>query len=441
MPEFDQFIAMLRGGLQALGGEVAGVWVAIQLAQVGLAALIGWGTATLARRHVDLAALTRGWPSHLRGAAFVIARDFGIIVGILVLLLIRAIMMALDAEPSRFYFITVAAKLATAWVVITILASLIRNLFVYRVVAVTAWTVAALSIMGLLERVGVGLDATAIVIGGLRISALLVIETVVLLLVALWVALTASNFFDRRLRTYRDLSLSYQVLLGKLIRFALVTLAVIIVLASVGIDLSSLALFTGALGVGVGFGLQRIVSNLVCGFILLAEKSIKPGDVIAVGDHLGIVDRMMARYTSVVGRDGREYLVPNEDFVTQRVVNLSYSNNRVRLELKFGVSYGSDPHVVGQLAVEAARSVARVLQAPQPSCLLLAFGDSSLDFTLRFWIEDPVEGTAVVRGSVMLALWDIFKREGIEFAYPVRDLRVGEPLRVIMEDKMQGGAP
>ena len=147
------------------------------------------------------------------------------------------------------------------------------------------------------------------------------------------------------------------MLIGKLIRLLLITFAILIVLSTVGIDFSSLAFFSGAIGVGLGFGLQKIVSNLVSGIILLADKSIKPGDVITVGESFGWVGSMGARYTSVVTRDGREYLIPNEDFVTQRVINWSYSNDEVRLDVEFGVAYASDPHRVIALALEAVQSV------------------------------------------------------------------------------------
>jgi small-conductance mechanosensitive channel len=228
------------------------------------------------------------------------------------------------------------------------------------------------------------------------------------------------------------------VLLGKLARVALITFAVLIVLGSVGIDFSALAIFSGAVGVGIGFGLQKIVSNLVSGIILLADKSIKPGDVITVGDSFGWVDTMGARYTSVVGRDGREYLIPNEDFVTQRVTNWSFSHDRVRIEVKFGVSYASDPHVVRRLAVEAAAAAPRVLHEPPPSCHLRDFADSSIDFVLRLWIRDPREGLGSVRNGVLLALWDAFKREGIEFPFPQRDVNMRQPVRVVMEPGSAG---
>src|SRR5205814_2002522 len=191
-------------------------------------------------------------------------------------------------------------------------------------------SIAALSILGLLDEVRDGLDATGIIIGGLRITPLLALKTTALLMLTLWAATAASNFLDRQVKGYQDLTPSIQVLLGKLIRIVLITFAVLIVLGSVGIDFSALAIFSGAVGVGIGFGLQKIVSNLVSGIILLADKSIKPGDVITVGDSFGWVVTMGARYTSVTTRDGREVLIPNEDLVTQRVVNWSYSKDDIR---------------------------------------------------------------------------------------------------------------
>jgi small-conductance mechanosensitive channel len=246
-------------------------------------------------------------------------------------------------------------------------------------------------------------------------------------MLTLWAANSASDFLDRRVRNAADLTPSIQVLIGKLIRLLLITFAILIALSTVGIDFSALAFFSGAVGVGLGFGLQKIVSNLVSGIILLADKSIKPGDVITVGDSFGWVDTMGARYTSVVTRDGREFLIPNEDFVTQRVINWSYSNDEVRIDVEFGVSYAADPHEVCEIAVAAAASVARVLVVPPPVCHLKAFGDSSLNFVLRFWIRDPVDGITNVRGRVLLALWDTFKREGVDIPYPVRDVRISQP--------------
>jgi small-conductance mechanosensitive channel len=239
-----------------------------------------------------------------------------------------------------------------------------------------------------------------------------------------WAASALSNFLERRVQGASDLTPSLRVLIGKLVRLILITLAILIVVRSTGIDLSALAIFTGALGVGVGFGLQKIVSNFVSGIILLVDKSIKPGDVITVGDSYGWVNAMNTRCIAVITRDGREVLIPNEDLVTQRVVNWSYTKEEIRLDVPFGVDVASDPHQVRRVAVAAASTVERVLEKPEPACHFVAFGSKSLDFMLRFWIADPVAGVTNVRGLVLLALWDAFKREGIEIPSPIQDVRL-----------------
>ena len=426
MDDVQQLTGTLADMLRTIGQELTSLRLLLQFALILLAALAGTLTASLARRRLDLSALTVGWPPFLREFARLLLANFATIVFVLLVAVMHVVMLSLTT-PMRSYLLGVASNLATAWVAIALVAGLIRNPFVYRLVAVSAWALAALSILGLLSPTMTALDSIGVVIGGLRVTPLLVIKTSVLLMLTLWAANAASDFLDRRVRNTADLTPSIQVLIGKLIRLLLITFAILIALSTVGIDFSALAFFSGAVGVGLGFGLQKIVSNLVSGIILLADKSIKPGDVISVGDSFGWVDAMGARYTSVVTRDGREFLIPNEDFVTQRVINWSYSNDEVRIDVEFGVSYAADPHKVCELAVAAAASVKRVLVAPSPVCHLKAFGDSSLDFSLRFWIRDPVDGLSNVRGQVLLALWDAFKRAGIEIPYPVRDVRISQP--------------
>ncbi len=423
MGDVQQVAGTISDALQSIGHEFTSVRLLSQIGLILLAAAIGTVAATLIRRRIDLNALTLGWPPFLQTAAKLLVANLGTIIFVLTVVTMRAAMISL-AFVTHPYLLGIAIALATAWVVIALVAGLIRNPFVYRLVAVSAWTIAALSILGLLAPTMAALDSIGFVIGGLRVTPLLVIKTSVLLMLTLWAATAASDFLDRRVRASADLTPSIQVLIGKLIRLLLITFAILIALSTVGIDFSALAFFSGAVGVGLGFGLQKIVSNLVSGIILLADKSIKPGDVITVGDNFGWVESMGARYTAIVTRDGREFLIPNEDFVTQRVINWSYSNDEVRLDVPFGVSYASDPHKVRALAVEAAKSVARVLVSPQPVCHLKAFGDSSLNFLLRFWIRDPVDGITNVSGQVLLALWDAFKREGVEIPYPVRDVRL-----------------
>ena len=197
-----------------------------------------------------------------------------------------------------------------------------------------------------------------------------------------------------------------------------------IALTTVGLDLSSFALLGGAVGVGIGFGLQKVVSNLVSGLILLLDRSIKPGDVIEIDGTYGWINSLRARYASVITRDGKEHLIPNEDLITSKVVNWSFSDKNVRVRVPIGISYDSDPREAIELCLEAARAAPRVLNDPEPRCLVIAFGEHSVKLQLRFWIEDPSNGVGNVRSEVLLAVWDQFQKAGIEIPYPQQDIHV-----------------
>ena len=428
MNDFAQIVSRLGDAARAIGAEVASVWVLIQLALLLLAAAAAAMIGALVRKRADLVALTMGWPSFLRLFARAIAANIGMIAFVAIVALMQVGMLAL-APQAGGSLLGAAEKLGAAWVVINLIAGLVRNRLIFRVLAVSAWTIAALSILGLLGPVGDALDSVAVSIGGLRVSPLLVLKTAALLVLAVWAASALSNFLERRVHGASDLTPSFQVLIGKLARLTLMTLAILIVVRSTGIDLSALAIFTGALGVGVGFGLQKIVSNFVSGIILLVDKSIKPGDVITVGESYGWVNAMNTRCIAVITRDGREVLIPNEDLVTQRVVNWSYTKEEIRLDVPFGVDVTGDPHQVRRVAVEAAAAVERVLKNPAPVCHFVGFGSKSLDFMLRFWIDDPIAGVTNVRGFVLLVLWDAFKREGIGIPSPIQDVRLVDPDR------------
>jgi small-conductance mechanosensitive channel len=420
----QQLTATVADALHSLGQELTSARLLVQVGLILLAAAIGTVGATLIRRRVELPAMGARWPLVQKLARLVLA-NLATIIFVLALDVMRAVMMAVT-WPSASYLLGVAASLATAWVLIALVTGLIRNQFVYRLVAISAWSIAALSILGFLDPTIKALDSVGIMLGGLRVTPLLVIKTSVLLMLALWVANAVADFLDRRLQASTDLTPSIQVLMSKLIRLVLIGFAVVVVLSTVGIDLSALAFFSGAVGVGVGFGLQKIVSNLVSGIILLADKSIKPGDVISVGDYFGRVGNMGARYTSVDTRDGREYLIPNEDFITQRVANWTYSSDLVRLFVKFSTTYDSDPRKAQEAAVEAALNVERVLKKPAPACMLMAFGATAMEYELWFWIRDPAAGVVNVKSDVLLALWDTLDRQGVSIPKP-------GPARVIYE--------
>src|ERR1700737_2562879 len=270
--------------------------------------------------------LGMGWPAPLRLFMRVLAGSASTAVFALLMRIARTIMVA-STWTSRSYLLSISAKLAFAWLVILLVTSVIRNTFLVRLVSLSAWLVAALSILGELDPVIDALDSVAIMVGGLRLTPLLLIKLTVLLAVALWLTNIASKFVESRITQTSDLTPSLQVLLIKIIRLALMAFAVTVVMSAVGINLSALAIFSGAAGVGIGFGLQKIIANFISGIILLADKSVKPGDLVTIGDATGRINEMKTRYISVAAGDGREFLIPNEDLVTQKVVNWTYTED------------------------------------------------------------------------------------------------------------------
>lgn len=322
------------------------------------------------------------------------------------------------------HIVQIAVSLLTAWVVIRIASRLIHDPTWSGMVAWIAWSLAALNILGLLDDTVRILDSFAVDFGDLRVTALTVIKGLLSLAILLWVATLASRLLERRINTLPNLTPAVQVLFSKLLKIVLVTIAVVAALRTVGIDLTAFAVFSGAIGVGIGFGLQKVVSNLISGVILLLDKSVKPGDVIEVGQTYGWIKTLGARYASVITRDGTEYLIPNEDIITQQVVNWSYSDSRVRLKIPLGISYGSDVRKAIELCLEAASEVERVLGEPKSVCLLKGFGDSSVDLELRIWINDPTNGVSNVKSQVLLLIWDKFHANDIGIPFPQRDLHI-----------------
>ncbi len=326
--------------------------------------------------------------------------------------------------PSRSYFVSIAATLALWWLVVVVTTRLIKSQSVRAIVRWMIGIFVVLEIFGLRDTVSNALDTVALDTGGTRVSLLTVLIAIVSLAVLFVVASFLSKAGSKRINDIDDMSPSIRVLLNKALQLGLYTIAFLIGLRVIGFDIGNLALLSGAIGLGIGFGLQKIVSNLVSGVIILLDKSIKPGDVISLDGTFGWITQLGARYASVLTRDGREYLIPNEDFITSQVINWSHSSDLVRLEIQFGVAYASDPHEVKRLASEAPLNVSRVVKIPKPVCHIVNLGDSSIDFTLRFWIKDSTAGLTNVRGDVYLALWDVLKENDIEIPFPRRDVTI-----------------
>ena len=325
--------------------------------------------------------------------------------------------------------LNVVTSLLTAWIIIRMASLLVQNRTLSLSISIFAWLIAALNIFGLLDSTIQLLDSWSIMLGGVRVSPLFALKIVIFTWLFFWAANSISGVIERLLSRSTTLSPSIRVLTVKLTTFMLYAIAFIVATSAAGIDLTALAVFTGALGVGLGFGLQKIFSNLVSGVLLLMDKAIKPGDVISVGQNsFGWVNYLGARYVSVITRDGIEHLIPNEELIVQRVENWSYSDDKVRLRIAIGIAYDSDVRKAMQLCLDSVSTVERVLKDPEPRVQLRAFGDSSVDLELRIWIQDPVNGRANVISDVLLNVWDKFHENDIKIPFPQQDLHINTVL-------------
>ncbi|WP_292124382.1 mechanosensitive ion channel domain-containing protein [Mesorhizobium sp.] len=401
------------------------LWLLYQLAII----LTLFLAARFAGRRIELlvedrARQIKGHPGLLRVVIALLRRIDWILFALFLLAALN--LMRPFVWPSHTYLVHVALSLSLAWLVASVLSRVVHNRLVARLLGWLIWIYAALVILGVSDETAAMLDSLAIPMGAVRLSALVLLKAALLLVATVWLAVVIGNYVDERVRISEELTPSIRVLIGKVAKIGLVLVAGAVALSAVGVDLTALTVFSGAIGVGLAFGLQKVVSNFVSGVIILLDKSIKPGDTISLEGTFGWIRELRARFVSVVTRDGREYLIPNEDFITRRVINWSFSDNLVRLDVDFGVSYDADPHKVSELAIEAAISVGRVEADRRPVCWLTGFGDSSLNFVLRFWIRDPQQGLTNVRGKVLLALWDTFKENEIGIPYPRREVIVRE---------------
>jgi len=292
------------------------------------------------------------------------------------------------------------------------------------VFSLCVWGVLALHLVGWLPDVVKAMDEFAFTFGETRFSVLSLIELTLSVLIFIVLATWLTRIIESRARRSQYMNPSMRVVLTKTSKFVIYGLAILFALKTVGIDFTAFAVFSGAVGVGIGFGLQKIFSNFISGVILIFDRSIKPGDVITIGDRFGWVQELNARYVVVRDRDGVEALIPNENLITSEVTNWSYSDRSVRQRLPVTISYDDDPELAMNLMVESAMEHPRALKSPEPVARLLRFGDNGIELELRIWIEDPESGIANVVSDINLAFWKRFKQHNITIPFPQRDVRV-----------------
>jgi small-conductance mechanosensitive channel len=337
------------------------------------------------------------------------------------------LVVALAVEPWRPLG-AIVLGLGLAWSAAMLVSELVRG------VGLPRWAAALIALatfVGLLARAVGGLDPLVKLLDRIgfnlaqtRISVLTVLE-VLLILVAIYAAATLLNrIVSHSIRRSTGLDPTQQLLAQKLVAVAILIAAFFIGIDLVGIDLTALAVFSGAFGLAVGFGLQKTFGNLIAGIILLMDRSIKPGDVIAVGDSFGHVTKIGVRAVSIVTRDGKEHLIPNENLMTQEVENWSYSSRDVRIHIPVGVAYDCDLPLAQKLMIQAAGESERVLESPGPRVWLRAFGESAVEHEILVWVGDPELGVGNVQSEILNRLWQLFKDNGIEIPFPQRDIHV-----------------
>jgi small-conductance mechanosensitive channel len=328
--------------------------------------------------------------------------------------------------PLAIWLLGIVGALAAALLARSVARGLGLSRWIAWVLAAFAFAALLADAVGGLAPLGAALERTGFSLGSRRITLLALVQIAVGLLLLYAVVRLVNRLAGQAIRRSTGLDPTQQLLAQKLATIFIIVIAFFVGIDLAGIDLTALAVFSGALGLAVGFGLQKTVGNLFAGIILLMDRSIKPGDVIVVGESFGSVNKIGVRAVSVITRDGKEHLIPNEDLMTREVENWSYSSPNVRVHIPVGVAYDCDLPRAQALMVEAATAAKRVLPSPRPSVWLRAFGENAVEHDILVWIADPEAGVGNVQSEILNRLWQLFRENGIAIPYPQRDVRVKE---------------
>lgn len=339
---------------------------------------------------------------------------------------------AILQQWQSVHMLNVVVPLLTSFAIIRFAVLMLRQVFapsgwrdtLTRGIGWVVWIGFALYVTGLAPDLLQFLDDLGFTVGKQRISLLLILQGALSVLVTLLVALWLGRFIEARLMGAESFDINLRVMFSKLAQALLVLAAVLVALPAVGMDLTVLSVFGGMLGVGIGFGLQKIASNYVSGFIILMDRSVGIGDLITVEQHTGEITKMTARYVVVRTLGGAELLIPNETIITSIVVNHSYTDRRVRVAVPVQISCQSDLDTAIRIMVDAAKHQQRVLQDPAPNAVITEFADNGIKLELGVWIEDPQDGQSNLRSDIYYEIWREFKQCGIEIPYPQRDVRL-----------------
>jgi small-conductance mechanosensitive channel len=420
---FDNLLTRLIDDSQ----DVVLLW---QLGVLALCALAAWGLARLVKPHLDR-------PDTLWSVGRVGIRRVGFPLAMLLAVLLGRELAGLWLANTHLLNLAVPLLLSLVGVRLAIYA--LRVVFEPRAslrmwergAAWLIWGAFALHITGLLPRIHAAMEALSFQSGSHRFSLWLLFQAAAVIVVAVVVALLLARLIESRLMAVTQMNLSLRMALSKAARTVLLIMAVLVALPAVGIDLTVLSVFGGALGVGIGIGLQKVASNYISGFIILLDRSVRIGDLITVDNKYGEVSQINTRYTLLRSLDGTESIVPNEMLITQTVVNHSLSKPNVRVALPVQVSYGTDLEQAEAQMLEAAHDQKRVIfDDPDnlPKVFLKEFADNGIVLELAVWIRDPSEGQNNLRSDINWAIWRRFKTAGIEIPFPQRVVHMAVPV-------------
>lgn len=341
------------------------------------------------------------------------------------------------AKWQQVPLLNIAIPLIVSYVIIRLALYLLRHLIPpspllkasERFIGYGVWAIVALYLTGVLPDIADALNDIKFVAGKQTITMLVVIQALFWSVFTVFVALAISRIIEKRLMETESIDRSMRVFSGKVVRAFAVVLAILIALPLMGIDLTVLSVFGGALGVGLGLGLQKIASNYVSGFVILLDRSIRPGDLVTITDRHGVVIDIKARYTVLKGLDGTESIIPNDSIISNTVLNHSYSDKVAAVKTSVTVSYQSDVDKVMAILLAAGRRQPRVLAKPAPGVMMKNLGDNGIEFELTTWISDAEQGQGSLRSSILLEVWRAFQAENIEVPYPQREVRIlGSPV-------------
>jgi small-conductance mechanosensitive channel len=441
----------MREQLQAASGVIDRLLEPANLVQIAVIAamvILGWWIALRVRHNLGAQSAPADWRGRLREAAWV-AAPFALI---LLLLATADGLMHASRAPTRV--VDVAVQLTGLLLLIRIVVYLLRVSLGARSrikgwgtpISVLIWVFLSLHLLGWGDRLIAVLDGIGVTAGKTRISVWSITKLLVTVGAFVIVAVWLSRWLEKRLMSLQGIAPNMRIGLAKFTQAFLVGLSILVGLNAAGLDLTTLNVLTGAIGIGLGFGLQSITANFVSGFVLLMDRSIKPGDVISFTgttgtstEGFGWVQQLRGRYVVVRDRDGVETLVPNQNLITNSVINWSYTDPRVRLKLPVRISYKDDPEEALRVLLAAAEGHRRILREPPAVARLMSFGDHGIELELRFWIADPQEGVNNVRSDVNRSIWRQFKEHGITIPVAQREVRLemadtGRPIARLARD-------